>query len=296
MNIIFIASAGAALLLSLWVGWYGIVILISVGLAAGILGRLLSQSLVIAAENRVLVIYNRELQAFSRLLPTGRHWLHPFSEFVRATISTSTQVLEGSAQAFTDGGLPLIIHWAVTFKFAPLQLAPAQQKAFGKKLAEKGKKIVASQTSHFVQHVMTDITIENLFAPGGRGRVERATRQALAAKAKSMGIEIHNIIIKKIDMPAPVQAALEEAHERAVQTRSEAQALAELQQVVSKFSESDMRRLAELECMRVLGKNGVAMALPLVNSPFTIPTAAPVSSSPSSILKPSVIHRGVIVN
>ena len=263
MFTLFAATTGGLIVLGWLAGWYGLVFFASILLAVALVWHMTQNSLILVPENRVAVIYNREKQAFSRLLPTGRHWLAPYAEYVRAEIPTSTAVLEGEVQAYTDGGLPLTIHWSVTYKIEPLKLPAGKQKELGKKLAEKGSKTVRSQTGHFVQQVMSEYSINSLFAPGGRGRFERNARQATANKLDLMGVSVQSVMVKQINMPAHVQSALEDAHERAVQTRSEAEALAQLQQVVSKFSDSDMQRLAELERMRVLGKNGVSMVMPM---------------------------------
>jgi regulator of protease activity HflC (stomatin/prohibitin superfamily) len=191
----------------------------------------------------------------------------------------------------------------VAYKIKPFSLPEDKQVSLAKKLAEKGKIITQSQVGHVVQEVMSAYTMDELFAPGGRTRFERDVQRNAKAKLGEFGIEVQSVMVVTLEMPANVKASLEEAHERAVQTESEAKALSRLHQVISQFTDKDMERLAELERLRMLGKNGVSMVMPMTYSlnstphPQTSPRITPPPSPTSvSLLTPEAIQANFAIN
>lgn len=239
----------------------------------------MEHNLVSVPELSVAVVYDQNRQAFSRLLPSGQHWLKPFSEKVEAFISLGTEATEASCQAYTQGGVPLNVRWTAAYVINPMGLSREIQTKLARKLATKSKLIVQSDITNSLQHVFSSYTIQQLFDQGGRGRLERAVRQAATEELAAVGIVLKKVMIPEVQMPADVQSTLTAAHEREVQTECEVQALSRLQKVISQFSESDMQRLAELERLRVLGQNGVSLiynmgmaaTMPAQPIPLTIP-------------------------
>ncbi len=245
---------------------------------------LLSLSMIIARvalvrvpELSVAVVYNRESAAFSRLLPGGRHWLRPFVEQVQAVIPLGAETAMSACQAYTSGGVALTVRWQATFQIEPLSLSRDLQAKLALKLARKSRLMVQSHVNNCLQLVLSHYTIADLFAGGGRGRLERAVRQAAAEQLTPLGLAVQRVTIQEMELPAQVQSTLAAAHERAVQTESEALALAHLQKVISQFSDSDMQRLAELERLRVLGQHGVSLVYPLT-------AMMPAASAPAPAL------------
>lgn len=236
-------------------------------------------SLVRVPEQSLAVIYNREQQAFSRLLPSGRRWLRPFVEEVRATIPLGAETAMSACQAYTSGGVPLMVRWQATFQIEPLSLSRELQARLALKLARKSKIIVQSHVNNSLQLALSHYTIHDLFAGGERGRLERAARQAATEQLAPLGITVQRVTIQEMELPAQVQSTLAAAHERAVQTESEALALAQLQKVISQFSDSDMQRLAELERLRVMGQHGVSLVYPL--AAMMPPAAAATTPAPA---------------
>ena len=275
--------SGALLGGSLAAGWQ------TVGLVAALifvlsLGIIIARvSLVRVPEQSVAVVYNGERQAFSRLLPSGRRWLRPFVEEVRATIPLGSETAMSACQAYTSGGVPLTVRWQATFQIEPQSLSRELQARLALKLARKNKIIVQSHVNNSLQLALSHYTIHDLFAGGERGRLERAVRQAAAEQLAISGITVQRVTIQEMELPAQVQSTLAAAHERAVQTESEARALAYLQKVISQFSDSDMQRLAELERLRVMGQHGVSLVYPLAGM---MPAAAATTPAPALPLTP----------
>ena len=257
----------------------------TVGIVAGLvlvlsLGVIITRaSLIRVPELSVAVVYNRERQAFSRLLPGGRHWLRPFVEQVQATIPLGSETAMSACQAYTSGGVPLMVRWQAAFQIEPLSLSRDLQAKLALKLARKSRLLVQAHVNNCLQLALSHYTIHELFAGGGRGRLERAVRQAAAERLGPLGMALQRVAIEEMEMPAQVQATLAAAHERAVQTESEALALAHLQKVISQFSDSDMQRLAELERLRVMGQHGVSLVYPLA---AMMPAQAMMPAAPAS--------------
>ena len=279
--------SGALLGGSLAAGWQ------TVGLVAALifvlsLGIIIARvSLVRVPEQSVAVVYNGERQAFSRLLPSGRRWLRPFVEEVRATIPLGSETAMSACQAYTSGGVPLTVRWQATFQIEPQSLSRELQARLALKLARKNKIIVQSHVNNSLQLALSHYTIHDLFAGGERGRLERAVRQAAAEQLAISGITVQRVTIQEMELPAQVQSTLAAAHERAVQTESEARALAYLQKVISPFSDSDMPRLAELERLRVMGQHGVSLVYPLAAMmPAAAATTTPAPAPALSLTPP----------
>ena len=195
-----IGISSIVFLASIIAGWNGMIILTAIILLTMIFGSIAKDSLVTVGESKVAVIYNREKQGFSRLLPTGRHWLLPYAEYVKATVSTSAQVLKQTNQAFTNGGIDLAVSWTVAFKMKPLALPADKQASLAKKLAKKGIAITQSQVGHVVQEVMSAYTVDELFAPGGRTRFERDVQRHAKNKLGNFGIEVQSIMVVALEM------------------------------------------------------------------------------------------------
>lgn len=242
---------------------------------------IMENNLINVPELNVAVVYDRNRQAFSRLLPSGQHWLKPFGEKIEAFIPLGTESTEASCQAYTQGGVPLNVRWTASYTINPMALSRDIQSKLARKLATKSKLIVQTDVTNSLQHVFSNYTIQQLFDQGGRGRLERTVRQAATEELANAGIVLKKVMIPEVQMPADVQSTLTAAHEREVQTECEAQALSRLQKVISQFSESDMQRLAELERLRVLGQNGVSLIYNM-----GIAHSMPAQPSPSTTSHP----------
>ena len=228
-------------------------------------------SFVRVPELSAAVVYNRERQAFSRLLPAGSHWLVPFAEQVQAVIPLGGEVASGACQAYTNGGVPLTVRWQAAYQMEPFALSADTQAKLALKLARKSRMIAQSHVNNCLQRVMSNYEINEVFVAGARGRLEREVRQAAAVQLAALGVVVQRVVIESLEMPAQIQSTLAAAHERAVQAESEARALAYLQKIISQFSDTDMQRLAELERMRILGQNGVSLLYPIAAAQPTFP-------------------------
>lgn len=224
---------------------------------------------------------------FQRFLPPGRHWLLPLVERVTATISTAPASVAGQSQGVAiSGGISLSVAWQLSFTLDPFQIPAPQAARLARTLPRKTAVLATSHMNNLIQHVLGDLTLDVLCAPGIHRRLERQVRQAAAERLAAFGIRVSRVMIGAIELPAHVRHALEAAHERQLQADQEARALTRLQQAVSQFSDSDMQRLLELERLHHLGQNGVTLVVPGTAVPAD---PAPARKRPSPLQQPVVL-------
>jgi regulator of protease activity HflC (stomatin/prohibitin superfamily) len=216
-------------------------------------------------EFEIGVIFNWEREAFVKFLRPGRHWLlPPFVHYLYATIVTSYQSVSGQTKgARTAEGLPIILDWWFAYQLDPLNLPDYMKPAMARALPKFSGGMATNHGINCLQLVVEKCTIKDFTEPGIQGRIEQEFKAELAARLKDFGFNIGRVMVHSIQLPQQVLDALEDAHEREVNTQSEAEALERLYEVVSKFDDSHMARLAELERMRLLGKNGVTLVYPM---------------------------------
>jgi regulator of protease activity HflC (stomatin/prohibitin superfamily) len=231
-------------------------------------------------EESAAVIVDADRGRFSRLLPPGRHRLRPFVERVEATLPLGAETATGRCRAYSDGGLSLTLSWHAVYLLEPFRL----QANLARNLAHKHELLLAREAAAALQQVMSVTPLQALLGSGGRGRLERDTRQAAAAELTGVGITLKRLRVVDVELPADVTATLIAAHERAVAAESQAAALARLQTVISAFSETDMQRLTELERLRLLGQNGLAYGWP-PTTVIDVPGPGRAGSAPSGIAR-----------
>lgn len=238
--------------------------------AAAVLGTLvllagfvLRRALVHIPDMEVGVVVGGPQGAFQRFLPPGRHWLLPFVERLAATISTAPGSLANvSHGVVVSGGLSLSVAWNLSYTLDPFQIPAPQAGKLARTLPRKTAVLAANHMHNVIQHVLGELTLDDLCQPGVHRRLERQVRQAAAERLAPFGIGVSRVMIGAIELPAHVRQALEAAQERRLQAEQEARALARLQQAVSQFSDTDMQRLLELERLHHMGQNGVTLMVP----------------------------------
>lgn len=199
---------------------------------------------------------------FLRFLPPGGHWLLPFKEEAKTRIDLSPPTVKGKTTGLqTIGGLLLTIAWELSFSLDPLRVSAQNQPKIARLLAKKTAVTAQKHLSNTLHHIIGSYTIEQLTLPGAHQKLEEEVMHQVTRRLSPLGYDISRVMIGTVDMPPHVKAALETAHEQAMQTELEARALARLQQVISGFSDADMQRLIELERIHK-GQSGVVLPYP----------------------------------
>ena len=159
-------------------------------------------------------------------------------------LSTSGSASDRTSGVQTSGGIALDVAWTVSYTLNPFRIAADKQAKLARSLPTKAASVVTKHMGNCLQHVLGDHTVAQLVQPGSHKRLERELRQCLAERLADSGFEVSRVMIGAIAMPAPVRKALEAAEERRLQTENEVQALSRFQQVISRFSDAEVQRLA----------------------------------------------------
>jgi regulator of protease activity HflC (stomatin/prohibitin superfamily) len=213
------------------------------------------------------VVFNRETRAFSRFLLSGRHLLKFPLERVVAIVSTAPQNVNGRCKnAQTEEGVCVGLEFSVTYELFPGETEVALQPRMARFLPSGANGLVRNHASNCVMQVVNQKTVETFCQKGARSRVERELRDAIQERLRPFGISVYRVMVTNVDLPIPVQKALEEAHEHRVYAESEACGLERLHLALSQYSDVDVERLLQLRQLREMGQNGVTIHMPYLGN------------------------------
>jgi regulator of protease activity HflC (stomatin/prohibitin superfamily) len=214
-------------------------------------------------EMETAVVFNRETRAFSRFLLPGRHLLKFPLERVTATVSTAPTMAKGRCKnAQTQEGVGVDLAFSVTYELFPGEAEPALQPRMARFLPSGANGLVRNHAINCFAQVVNHKSVETLCQRGVRTQLERELRDAVQERLHPFGIRVYRVMVTGVDLPIPVQKALEEAHDRKVYAESEACALERLHHALSQFSDADVERLLHLRQLREMGQNGVTVHMP----------------------------------
>jgi regulator of protease activity HflC (stomatin/prohibitin superfamily) len=167
----------------------------------------------VVTEDSVAITVNRD-GFIQRVLPAGRHVLHPF-EKVDFSLETKTKLILNQATAIaTSDGIPVNINWSGTYALKPeLITENISQRLRGLGNVEK---TIARQADICLRKLVGDYSVPDLFKPATRERIERQLSQLLADRLKPQGIGFNSLSLQAIDLPKEVTEALNKA--KAIET------------------------------------------------------------------------------
>ncbi|MAT98778.1 MAG: hypothetical protein CL608_16670 [Anaerolineaceae bacterium] len=193
-----------------------------------------------------------------------RERIHRYEE-VRATIPKKSQTAKGKLENVrTADGIPINISWKVSYTVDVTLISAGLEHKMARALPEHSEKMVAGRVERAIKHLVELRSIQSLYEFGSlhdQGVIQgmeqeicqRVNRQL--SQPVNLGFEEikpKDVSLGPIEMPTKVEKALELAHQRKIQTEMAAGALERLQRAVSGFSKEDVRRLSELERLRIL--------------------------------------------
>jgi hypothetical protein len=218
-----------------------------------------TEMLVQVEELEMGVVFGRRAETFKRfLVEPGWYVLSPF-DHLRSVLSLGFQVASGTTKgARTAEGLPVTLEWWVSYQLKPLTLANEMRPGMSRALSQFSEGMVKNHGINCLQLVVEQCSVDDLCRPGIQQQLELAFKEKLADRLKIFGIDVSRAMVHSIGLPPHVIEAMNTAHEREV----EAATLKRLYEMVKDFDEDYMTRLAELERMRLLGKNGVSLVYP----------------------------------
>lgn len=187
-----------------------ILFLIVVG--AGVVFLRFSRTWVVA-EDTVIVTVNKD-GFIKRVLPAGRHILGLYEQ-VDFSLDTKSKLAMGRAQAtVTSDGILMNLNWSGVYTLQPdLVTDKLNQRLRGLANAEKA---IARSVDIALRKLVGDYSVQELFKPPVRERIERRVSQVVAERVKPLGIVVMGIDLQVIELPGEVAEALNKA--KAIQT------------------------------------------------------------------------------
>ncbi len=164
----------------------------------------------------------------------------------------------------TADGIPVKVAWKISYTVNVELIPEAIKYKMARALPEHSDKVVSARVERAIKNLVELRSIQSLYEFGEpydqgiiRGleaelcqRVNRQLRQPVNLGFEE--IQPKDVALGPIEMPTKVEQALELAHQRKIQTEMVAGALERLQMAIGRFSKEDIRRLAELERLRIL--------------------------------------------
>lgn len=263
LYVIIIAGIAASLLIGFFSGFWMLTFIGLTLLAAGIGAYWIKHGRIEVDELIVETVFERNQNRFVRFLPSGVHWINPYREEVRDSISLSSQSTKGSSKGGqTSGGIPVTINWQASFSIKLDKIASYKVSGMARALPKRAGSMVTKHVNHIIHLVLDEQTVSSLIEAGAQAKLEREIHQAARERLDDSGVSVNRIMIDAIQLPKKVQASLAAAHDRELLLEAEARGLERLHSVINRFSDAEMDRLIEIERIHHLGKNGVTMLYP----------------------------------
>lgn len=159
-------------------------------------------------EDNIAVTVDRD-GFVKRVLPAGRHILQPF-EKVDFMVEIKTRLSANRATAIATGdGLAINVNWSGVYTLSPdLITEQVSQRLRGLPNASKA---ITRNVDICLRGLVGNYTVQDLFKPTIRGRVERQLAQLVADRLRSLGIVLSSLNLQAIELPDEVAEALNKA-------------------------------------------------------------------------------------
>lgn len=136
----------------------------------------------------------------TRVLLAGRHWRRPGASYVRVDLRERFQLLAPQDVLTADGvtvKVTVVVRWAVTEPIAYVERSAAPFEGV----------YLAVQIG--LRDALVDVPVTEAVATARRGLGDRLTRAAADA-ASDIGIEVREVVVKDLILPADLRAAYAE--------------------------------------------------------------------------------------
>ncbi len=168
----------------------------------------------IVAENSAAITVDRD-GFVKRVLPAGRHVLHPF-ERVDFAIETKTKLAKGRATDIaTSDGILVKIDWSGTYALRP-NLIPAENKSEKLRSLPIADRAMSRNADIYLRKLIGNHPVRDLFSSTIRERLERQLSQLMIDRLKPLGIALNGVNLQTIELPEEVAEALNKA--KAIET------------------------------------------------------------------------------
>ncbi|GAB4280755.1 MAG: hypothetical protein Kow0080_33920 [Candidatus Promineifilaceae bacterium] len=218
-------------------------------------------------EMEVFVVFNRETGAFSRFITQGRHIVLFPLEQIAGRMSTMPNAVQGHCRgAQTQGGVAVDLDWTISYQLAPNNAVEGLRPIIARFMTGDTRNFFRRHANNCLAEILCNHTMHTLSAPGMIGDLQGQFQEALAARLRPFGVNLFRVMVSNVAFPPHIQAILESAREREIYAESEARMMERLQQAFHQFTPQDLEWFMRLEQLRELGKNGVLLQMPWLQS------------------------------
>jgi regulator of protease activity HflC (stomatin/prohibitin superfamily) len=167
-----------------------------------------SGTAVVPEDHKAVVVDRRGF--VRRVISAGVHHLKPGLEQIEFTIPMKTKLVADTAsQVPTADGILLTINWSGTYTpDTDLITEKVSQRLRGLTTAERS---VQRKVDHALRTLVGSYTLEALFKPNNRARIERQLTETVKVQLRSSGVVVNQINLQAIVPPDSVLAALNQA-------------------------------------------------------------------------------------
>jgi regulator of protease activity HflC (stomatin/prohibitin superfamily) len=166
-------------------------------------------------EDHIAVTVNKH-GFIKRVLPQGRHILHPF-ERIDFTLETKTRLVANRASAVaTSDGILVTLNWSSTYALRPSLIAGDENRSQRLRGLPNAEKAIIRNADIHLRKLVGSQAVPELFNPAVRERLERQLSQLLADRLKPLGIAFNGLNLQTLELPAEVAEALNKA--KAIET------------------------------------------------------------------------------
>lgn len=278
--------ASILLLLFRTLDWVVPALLVALIISIGVVAFIFLKTYVYIGELEYGVVFYHTGD-FSRFLDSGWRTINPLTEQLTDKMTKGSLKAQGTSHLRTKDGVPVDITWSVSFKINIANIREGIEYKMARTLPKSADKLVAGKAIQSLRHIVEQKTVWELYRVDACKELELqlcdqvnarlqlrhkevfSPQQVAAVPARNPDEPInglgpdhipwYDVQIAEIKMPPRIEKALEIAHERRLQTETAVHALERLRDVVERFDDKDMERLAELEKLRILDKDGGSM-------------------------------------
>ena len=144
-----------------------------------------------------------------RVLPAGRHILHPF-ERIEFMLETKTKLTANQVMAAaTSDGLLVTVNWSGVYSLRPGLIT--EQVSQRLRSLPNADKAISRQVDIGLRQLLGHYTTQDLFKPTSRDRLERQLGELVADRLRGLGIVLAGLNLQAIELPAEVTEAINKA-------------------------------------------------------------------------------------
>ncbi|MFO7678969.1 MAG: SPFH domain-containing protein [Chloroflexota bacterium] len=202
----------------------------------------------------------RSLNQWKHKTDRYHHFINPVKERVEARITKKPLSVSGATdQIRTREGVPVKIGWSVGYNLDVTLIRPGIEYKIARAIPYYHENMIKGRAIHSLRYMVEQKTVAELYCTDAIKKLEAELLSEVTKRVQGLGfkdIAAVDVKVGPIEVPFDVEKAIEAAHERQLQTTTAVKSLEQLRIVISRFSDSDMERLNDLERLRILDEHG----------------------------------------